>query len=97
MTETLPNSIIIPALGNNDCKYHDNTQPESEATFFYDYLYNLWFEMQPSNIALLSDGQRQTIKETLVEGGYYRVDVSDNVSVLALNTLFYDYEGIELA
>ena len=53
--------------------------------------------MQPSNIALLSDGQRQTIKETLVEGGYYRVDVSDNVSVLALNTLFYDYEGIELA
>ena len=50
LTEKFPNSLIFPAFGNNDPKYHDNPQPAEDAAFFYDYIFNLWFELQPSNL-----------------------------------------------
>ena len=36
-----------------------------------------------------------SIKETFEYGGYYRVDLTDDISVLALNTLYFDGERSE--
>ena len=38
LPEHIPDSVIIPCLGNNDNKYHDNPQPVDADTFFYSYL-----------------------------------------------------------
>ena len=29
-----------------------------------------------------------------MDGGYYRFDATDKITVLALNTLYYDYESV---
>ena len=58
---------------------------------FYHYIYDLWFDKLPgnkNNENLVS--QLDSIKETFLYGGYYRVDLTDKISVLALNTLYYD-------
>ena len=57
-----PDSIILPAFGNNDNKYHDNPIPESERDFFYDYIYHLWFEDLPGNKHLLTPDEKAHIR-----------------------------------
>ena len=50
---------------------------------FYGFLYDLWFSNWPGNTSLVEDS---AIKSTFMDGGYYRVDVNEHLSVLALNT-----------
>jgi hypothetical protein len=95
LTENLSDTMVLPTFGNNDSKYHDNPQPVNDSSFFYNYIHELWFELLPSNMNLLSDDNKDQIKETFRQGGYYRVDVTDEISVISLNTLFYDFESVE--
>ena len=44
-----PNTLILPAFGNADSKYHDNPIPEEDRIFFYNYIYRMWFEQLPGN------------------------------------------------
>ena len=44
-----PNTLILPAFGNADSKYHDNPIPEEDRVFFYNYIYRMWFEQLPGN------------------------------------------------
>ena len=44
-----PNTLVLPAFGNNDTKYHDNPIPDDDAPYFYSYVFNLWFKMLPGN------------------------------------------------
>ena len=44
-----PNTLVLPAFGNNDTKYHDNPIPDKDAPFFYTYVFNLWFKLLPGN------------------------------------------------
>ena len=37
----------------------------------------------PGNSALAADAE---LKSTFMEGGYYRVDIDENISILALNS-----------
>lgn len=55
-------------------------------------MYDLWFDILPGNMTQLTTDQKSLIKETFMEGGYYRVDLTDKISVLALNTLYFDAE-----
>jgi len=47
-------------------------------------VYKVWFEDHPPNQALTN----QAIKDAFMKGGYYQADINDNLSVLALNSLY---------
>ena len=51
LAQKFPDTLILPAFGNNDCEYHDNPIPNSDAYFFNDYMYNLWFRLLPGNVS----------------------------------------------
>lgn len=85
-----PDTLVLPAFGNNDSKYHDNPIPDEDAPYFYGYVYNLWFKLLPGNIARLNKQQLESIEKSFENGGYYRVDVNDKISVISINTLYYD-------
>ena len=87
-----PNTLVLPAFGNNDTKYHDNPIPDDDAPYFYSYVFNLWFKMLPGNTENLTQHQIEDIHKTFQIGGFYRVDLNEHVSVLSLNTLYYDSE-----
>jgi len=87
-----PDTLVLPAFGNNDSKYHDNPIPDEDAPYFYGYIYNLWFKLLPGNASALSPEQLSKIYESFEIGGYYRVDLNDKISVLSINTLYYDSE-----
>ena len=54
LAEKFPDTLILPAFGNNDTKYHDNPIPTENQEFFYDYTFGLWFDLLPGNKALLT-------------------------------------------
>ena len=77
----LPQTLLIPTLGNNDWLYHYQTPSESNKTEFFTRLHDLWFSHQhikPADNA------------TFLNGGYYRMDVAPGLAVLALNTLMWN-------
>jgi len=54
LSEKFPDTLIIPAMGNNDAKWHDNPTPLADEHFFYSFLSSIWFDVLPSNNAKLS-------------------------------------------
>lgn len=82
-----PNTPIVPAIGNNDPKWH-NQFALNESADYYNFLYNLWFESHPVRYPNLND-----IKSTFLRGGFYRYFYQDYVFV-ALNSLYF-YKGTE--
>jgi hypothetical protein len=76
-------------FGNNDCRYHDNAPPEAEKTEYYSFIYKLWFENHTPNKPFAA-----AAKETLLNGGYYRADISSDVSILELNTMAYNTDAL---
>ena len=87
-----PDTLVLPVFGNNDSKYHDNPIPDDDAPFFYTYVFNLWFKLLPGNANYFTKEQLKAIFKTFEIGGYYRVDMSDKISVLSINTVYYDSE-----
>ena len=76
-------------FGNNDCKYHDNAPPEDERVEFYTFIFDLWFKNHKANIPYAKD-----VKQTFLNGGYYKVDINDKVSILSYNSLAYNKDAI---
>ena len=74
---------MITSLGNNDSQYHNQAPNEDMKSDFYGFLYDLWFTGMPGNAELADD---PTVKSSFMEGGYYRADVDDKISVLAINS-----------
>ena len=75
-------------FGNNDCKYHDNAPFSDEKDEYYDFMFDLWFNRHKANQIFAS-----STLATFKSGGYYRVDVSPDLSVLSLNTLRYNSDA----
>jgi Calcineurin-like phosphoesterase len=90
--ERFGNSLIIPSVGNNDNEFHYEVPLENEKGKWYDFLYGLWFEESQS---LAIQQNLASIKETFINGGYYKVDVNEQLSVIALNTLYYSKKNDE--
>lgn len=81
-----PNSIVLPNIGNNDGRYHQNAIDEADKSDYNSFVYDLWFNQQPGNAKLAQDTRLQ---ESFLNGAYYRVDLTDTLSVLVLNSMFY--------
>eukprot|EP00347_Sterkiella_histriomuscorum_P018186 403346462 len=86
----LPNTVILPTLGNNDYKYHYQSPSESDKQEFYSFFFQQYFKKQPKNTQIQNLGDIQT---TLMNGGYYRVDLSENISFLGLNTMMFSIKN----
>ena len=54
LAEHFPDTLILPAFGNNDNEFHDNPAPAPEVDFFYNYMYDMWFRLLPGNVKNLS-------------------------------------------
>lgn len=60
-------------------------------------MYNLWFDQLAGNKLKLSQDKKDRIRDSFTQGGYYRLDLDEKVTILTLNTLFYDSQrSIEL-
>jgi hypothetical protein len=84
ITHKFPNALIIPTFGNNDAKYHYQALASADRSDYYAFNYNAWFtatNKQVPNIA--------SVKSTFLKGGYYRVDLTSTLTVLALDTLYW--------
>jgi hypothetical protein len=87
----MPDTIILPTFGNNDFDLDDEVANETTKKEFYSRIFKMWFEDQPRNAR---DLNLTSILPTFLAGGYYRVDLSPKLSVLALNTVMYLYKNL---
>ena len=74
-------------MGNNDGKYHYQGIDKADKEDFYGNYYQHWFLNHPFNSQLPNIGD---IKNTFMNGGYYRVDIDSQLSVLAVNSLYFN-------
>ncbi|CDW74027.1 UNKNOWN [Stylonychia lemnae] len=82
-----PNTFVLPSLGNNDPKYHYMALNEDDKDEYYGFIYQNWMQTQSYNSNLKNFG---TIKSTMLKGGYYRADIDSTLSVMAVNTLYFN-------
>ena len=87
----MPHTLVLPTFGNNDFDIDDEPANETSKHEFYSRIFKLWFEDHPTNKAKMN---LTSIRETFMKGGYYRVDLSDKLSVLALNTVMYLFKNM---
>ena len=94
LAKYLPNTLIIPSLGNNDFIYHYQSPFADYREDYYSFMWQQWFTAQPQ---MANRADLASIQQTFMEGGgYYKVKLNQNISVLALNTLMFNVlEGAE--
>lgn len=85
MAEAFPDTIVLPSLGNNDGEYHSSAPDESFKSTFYGFMYDTWFANFPSNVGIAAN-----VKDTIMQAGYYRMDVNSSLAVLAMNSQYMD-------
>ncbi len=81
-----PNALIIPSLGNNDHEFHDQVPDLKQKYSFYNFLFDTWFEDHIPNSKLTNLAE---IRSTFLDGGFYRVDFSDELSIFSMNTVYF--------
>ena len=94
LSAKFPNAIILPALGNNDIKYHYRAPTQDDdAPEYYSYFADVLFNQVSGNKKIDSE----MIKQDFLTRGYYRYDYdfptySDGyyLSFLSLNSLYYN-------
>jgi predicted phosphodiesterase len=79
----LASTPVFMVFGNNDCHYHDSAPFQSEKEEYYSFIYKLWFQTHPANKRFDTD----QVKSTFMQGGYYRINWSENLAILAYNSL----------
>lgn len=77
---------ILPTIGNNDVEYYYQVPTIDRKEIFYGTLFDIYFTEVPANAAY---PRLDDIKTTFLKGGYYRYDLSDTLSVISLNTLYF--------
>lgn len=83
-----PNTLILPTIGNNDARFHDQAIDESDKADYYKFIYELWFKNFDGN----QDLNLNQIQSTLNQAGHYRADVNGRLSVLQLNSMYMAYD-----
>ncbi len=88
LAKYLPNTLIIPTLGNNDYIYHYQSPFGQFRQEYYSLMSHNWFTLQPQ---MANRPDMPQINQTFNEnGGYYKVKLNQNITVLALNTLMFN-------
>jgi len=90
LSKYFPNTLVLPVIGNNDAYHHNEAPWTAEKMPYYTDVFKMWFNEIPKNSKLPNLGN---IKDTFEYGGYYRVDVNSEVSVLSLNTMYLTLEN----
>jgi hypothetical protein len=87
-----PDTPLLVSIGNNDVLVHYSAPIAADKTMFYNDLYDMIFMGHPGNIrqANLAD-----IEPKFKEGGFYRYDIGDQLSVLDLNSIYFNYRNSE--
>lgn len=79
----------MPNFGKDDNL--DNATSPTDKSDQFDLLYDLWFYKIPANRALLdSAGKLKDVKESFEAGGWYEFPLSDKISVLSLNSVYWN-------
>lgn len=87
LSNHFPNTIILPAIGNNDIKYHYRAPTQNDdAPDYYSFLSDIMLNKISGNAGL----DKNTINKTFLKAGYYRFDVSDRMSIISFNSLYYN-------
>ena len=81
---------LINVIGNNDSQMHDQAPNEDFKAHYFNNLWYLWFKTIDSNAFMLED---ESIYESFMYGGFYKVDLRDNLSILVLNSIYMDSEN----
>jgi len=81
-----PNTVFLPVLGNNDLKFNYQVPRYDEKAEFYEFLFKIWFEEHEPNRNLKNFDE---IKRTFLSGGFYKVDMENNLRVIVLNTMYF--------
>ncbi|CDW78580.1 UNKNOWN [Stylonychia lemnae] len=79
-------AIILPCIGNNDVVEHYSAPKIDFKDQYYGDLFYIWFSnvTKNSQYAKLSE-----IETTFKKGGYYRYELTDSISFIALNTIYF--------
>ena len=87
-----PDTPLLVSIGNNDVLVHYSAPIASDKPMFYNDLYDMIFMGHPGNIrqANLAD-----IEPKFKEGGFYRYDLGDQLSILVLNSIYFSYRNSE--
>ncbi|KAI9496475.1 Metallo-dependent phosphatase-like protein [Zychaea mexicana] len=75
IAESLPNTPIIPCLGNNDVYPHNRIVDYDEILPFFENLWRSWIPKSERN--------------KFLQGGYFITDIGKNIRVVSLNTMFF--------
>jgi Calcineurin-like phosphoesterase len=79
-----PSTLVVPTMGNNDYWFHDQAPFEKDKNEYLQFLYDQWF---PGSLG------SESIKSTFLYGGYYRLDFDSKLSILAMNTMYYNVDN----
>lgn len=82
----MPETYLFPSIGNNDVEFHYQVPTVQDKNEYYTMLFEIWFKDNAKNMQLKNIDE---IKTDFLNGGYYKADLSDNFSVIVLNTLYY--------
>ncbi|CAI2369527.1 unnamed protein product [Moneuplotes crassus] len=87
INKKFPNAIVLPAIGNNDIKYHYvSPQRGVTAPDYYPFMYDLIFEKMDGNKNIGT----QDMRDTFTKFGGFRYDYSDDISFISFNSLYYN-------
>jgi hypothetical protein len=95
LRKKFPDTLILPALGNNDQMFQYQVPGHKEIKqMYYQDVLDLWFgEHAPRKNKLFA--HLTDLNETFHRGGYYRFDLdsalsySYKLSVISLNTIYF--------
>ena len=91
MNEHFGDKIFTPAMGNNDPKYHYQPASLADEPEQHAFVFNEWFNRLGRNREVFN---LEKIKPTFMQGAYYRADVTNQISVLSLNTLYWNTQDV---
>lgn len=90
VSQSYPDAFLLPAIGNNDVKFHYQVPTLQDKKEYYELLFETWFENNPKNSLLANIDE---IKKDFMNGGYYKADISENFSAIVLNTLYFNVDN----
>eukprot|EP00343_Euplotes_focardii_P008525 CAMPEP_0205821594 /NCGR_PEP_ID=MMETSP0206-20130828/8529_1 /ASSEMBLY_ACC=CAM_ASM_000279 /TAXON_ID=36767 /ORGANISM="Euplotes focardii, Strain TN1" /LENGTH=358 /DNA_ID=CAMNT_0053117175 /DNA_START=80 /DNA_END=1153 /DNA_ORIENTATION=- len=92
LATNFPNAVILPAIGNNDIKYHYLApRQDDEAQDYYQFLSDMMFRDIPGNKNI----DRAQIDKTFKSSGFFRYDHHPTcteetcLSIISFNSLYY--------
>jgi hypothetical protein len=85
-----PNVDVFPVIGNNDVIVHNQVPcNESDASVYYPELFDIWFPQGKMS----SKFNYTSTRDTFLKGGYYFHKFNDDVTLLALNSMYFMREN----